>query len=119
MGSPDFSRQPPPRTHTHTTHGMLLSPVSSQPSMHSPVANLYSTPTERSRVEREADLFSIIRATELLERAYVRDAVSAQDYTAACAKLIGQFKTAQLALPDLDMRQFIVQSRLSDCAAAS
>jgi hypothetical protein len=40
-----------------------------------------------------ADLYAIIVATEKLERAYVRDIISAQDYEPACQKLIAQFKT--------------------------
>jgi hypothetical protein len=40
-----------------------------------------------------ADMYAIIVATEKLERAYVRDKISAQDYEPACQKLIGQFKT--------------------------
>ena len=40
-----------------------------------------------------ADLYSIIKACEKLERAYVRDAISAKDYEPACQKLIGQFRT--------------------------
>lgn len=38
------------------------------------------------------DLFAIIKATEKLERAYVRDDVSAADYESACEKLIAQFR---------------------------
>lgn len=40
-----------------------------------------------------ADLFAIVKTTEKLERAYVRDAVSAKDYEPLCAKLIAQFRT--------------------------
>jgi hypothetical protein len=39
-----------------------------------------------------ADLFAIIKCTEKLERAYVRDGISAQDYESACEKLIAQYK---------------------------
>jgi hypothetical protein len=39
-----------------------------------------------------ADLFAIIKCTEKLERAYVRDGISAQEYEGACEKLIAQYK---------------------------
>lgn len=39
-----------------------------------------------------ADLFAIIKATEKLERAYVRDAIRPDDYELACERLIQQFK---------------------------
>lgn len=42
---------------------------------------------------RCADLFAILKTTEKLERAYVRDAVTAKDYELQCSKLIAQFKT--------------------------
>lgn len=47
-----------------------------------------------------ADLFAILKTTEKLERAYVRDAISAKDYEPFCSKLIGQFKTLYETLRD-------------------
>ncbi len=44
-------------------------------------------------LEAQADLYSILIATEQLERAYVRDLIAPHDYTAACQKLITQYKT--------------------------
>lgn len=38
------------------------------------------------------DLYAIIKATEKLERAYVRDAISPEVYEQACERLIAQFK---------------------------
>jgi hypothetical protein len=39
-----------------------------------------------------ADLYAIIKATEKLERAYVRDAIPPEAYEQACERLIAQFK---------------------------
>ena len=50
---------------------------------------------------RIADLHCIIKATEHLERAYVRDAVGKEEYTEACAKLIAQFKGARVVVGDV------------------
>lgn len=46
------------------------------------------------------DLFAIVKTTEKLERAYVRDAISAKDYEPLCAKLIAQFRTLWETLKD-------------------
>ncbi|KAI8810591.1 vacuolar protein sorting-associated [Cladochytrium replicatum] len=80
---------------------------------------LYGTNKEREKYENMADLYSIIVATEHLERAYVRDAITAQEYTPACNKLIGQFKTALNLLRDEvpDVERFMQEFRLS-CTAA-
>jgi len=39
------------------------------------------------------DLYTIVKTTEKLERAYVRDVISAKDYEPLCEKLIAQFRT--------------------------
>jgi hypothetical protein len=41
-----------------------------------------------------------VKTTEKLERAYVRDAISAAEYEPACEKLIGQFRTLWGTLRD-------------------
>lgn len=39
------------------------------------------------------DLYAILKSTEKLERAYVRDAISARDYEPACQRLIAHYRT--------------------------
>lgn len=46
------------------------------------------------------DLYAILKTTEKLERAYVRDDISAKDYEPACQKLIAQFRTLWETLRD-------------------
>lgn len=46
------------------------------------------------------DLYAIIKTTEKLERAFVRDAISAEAYEEACSKLIGQFKVLWASMKD-------------------
>mmetsp|Transcript_3029 Transcript_3029/g.7553 ORF Transcript_3029/g.7553 Transcript_3029/m.7553 type:complete len:208 (+) Transcript_3029:165-788(+) len=53
---------------------------------------------ERRRNEDLADLYAIIKATQHLEKAYVRDAVTSDEYTEACQRLIAQFKTTEAAI---------------------
>lgn len=59
---------------------------------------LYENSKERDQLERLADLYSIIKATELLEAAYSRDAISPNEYSDACNKLISQFKATEKGL---------------------
>jgi ESCRT-I complex subunit VPS28 len=54
--------------------------------------------TERDRMEKLADLYEIVRATEALETAYSRDAVKLEEYREACTKLISQFKNKEASL---------------------
>jgi len=76
---------------------------------------LWQNKKEREVVESMSDLFAILKTTEKLERAYVRDAVSAKEYEPACEKLIGQFKTLYSTIkeqvPDLNvfMAQYNMQ----------
>ena len=56
-----------------------------------------------------ADLFAIVKTTEKLERAYVRDTISAKDYEPLCEKLIAQFRTLWETLRDTVSLQHIVQ----------
>lgn len=58
---------------------------------------LYRNARERQAYDDQATLFSIILATEHLERAYARDAITNQEYTTECNKLISQFRLAEKA----------------------
>ncbi|KXZ55649.1 hypothetical protein GPECTOR_2g1199 [Gonium pectorale] len=45
-------------------------------------------------------LYAIIKTTEKLERAFVRDAIDAEQYEEACGKLIGQFRVLWSSMKD-------------------
>merc|ERR1711991_436416 len=62
---------------------------------------LYSSSRERERIEALGDLYAIIQTVEVLEKAYIRDSVTADEYTPACSKLITQFKSARNLLRDV------------------
>eukprot|EP00775_Hariotina_reticulata_P006864 gene6864-7080_t len=53
---------------------------------------LWNNTKEREKYENLADLYAILKCTEKLERAYVRDGVTAKEYEGQCEKLIAQFK---------------------------
>jgi ESCRT-I complex subunit VPS28 len=58
---------------------------------------LYSSARERNEYENMATLYTIIIATEHLERAYAQDAITQQEYVTECNKLLAQFKIAEKA----------------------
>eukprot|EP00536_Pseudo-nitzschia_multiseries_P009036 jgi/Psemu1/306251/fgenesh1_kg.244_\ len=65
---------------------------------------LYSSSRERQAYDDQATLYAIILATEHLERAYARDAITQEEYVQECNKLISQFRLAEkAALPKLNM----------------
>ncbi|KAG2501592.1 hypothetical protein HYH03_000097 [Edaphochlamys debaryana] len=72
---------------------------SSGPSLTGEV-KLYSNKKEQALYESYADLYAIIKTTEKLERAFVRDAIGAEEYEEACSKLIGQFKVLWGSMKD-------------------
>lgn len=59
---------------------------------------LWNDKREREMYENFSELFAIIKATEKLEKAYVRDIVSPSEYETECQKLIAHFKTLSSTL---------------------
>lgn len=59
--------------------------------------DLFETAQEREHYDNLADLYAIIVATQHLEKAYARDAITRKEYVTECNKLIGQFKLAEKA----------------------
>ena len=59
---------------------------------------LYSSVAERRLFEDLANFYSIIKALDVLECAFTKDAVTSEEYSAECAKLLAQHKTQESAL---------------------
>ncbi|KAL8107787.1 vacuolar protein sorting-associated protein 28 homolog 2-like [Apium graveolens] len=59
---------------------------------------LWNDKQERELYDNFGELFAIIKATEKLEKAYVRDIISPSEYEVECQKLIAHFKTLSSAL---------------------
>jgi len=55
---------------------------------------LFKNAHERERYQNMAELFAVINTLECLEKAYIKDCISPSQYTAACSKLLVQFKAA-------------------------
>ncbi|KVH94040.1 Vacuolar protein sorting-associated, VPS28, partial [Cynara cardunculus var. scolymus] len=73
--------------------------VEQQPSLQMEV-KLWNDKREREMYDNFAELYAIIKATEKLEKAYVRDIIPSADYEAECQKLIAHFKTLSSTLKD-------------------
>ncbi|KIY71902.1 vacuolar protein sorting-associated protein 28 [Cylindrobasidium torrendii FP15055 ss-10] len=54
---------------------------------------LYTSNAEREKYSLLATFFGIIVNLEYLERAYVRDSITAVEYSPACTRLLSQYKT--------------------------
>ncbi|KAF8411222.1 hypothetical protein HHK36_003767 [Tetracentron sinense] len=80
---------------------------------------LWNDKREREMYENFADLYAIIKATEKLEKAYVRDVISSAQYEPECLKLIAQFRTLASSLKDtVPSVERFVETYKMDCPAA-
>ncbi|KAF9524409.1 vacuolar protein sorting-associated protein 28 [Crepidotus variabilis] len=80
---------------------------------------LHSTNAEREKFNTLATLYGIIVALDYLERAYVRDSVTAMEYSPACTRLLSQYKT-MLKLVGADVpsiEEFMKRYRMDHQAA--
>lgn len=80
------------------------------------VPKIGGTLREQEYYEHLANLYSIIRTLDRLEKAYIRDTCSSNEYTSSCQKLLSQYKSAQKVEP-IDLTAFVKQYNL-DCKAA-
>lgn len=80
---------------------------------------LWNDKREREMYENFAELYAIIKATEKLEKAYVRDIISSSDYEVECQKLIAHFKTLAFTVKDTvpSIERFADTYKM-DCPAA-
>lgn len=90
-----------------------------QPELYEEV-KLFRHAREREKYDNMADLFALVSTLQNLEKAYIRDCVTPQEYTAACSKLLVQYKVAFKLIqgdefPTIDT--FVKKYRL-DCPAA-
>ncbi|OQR90749.1 vacuolar protein sorting-associated protein 28 [Achlya hypogyna] len=123
---PAYSNVPPP-AYVYTSASIHIQASTTAPSPAPPAptkageVKLWDTAKERRMYEDLSDLYAIIKTTEHLETAYVRDAISPDEYTEACTKLISQYKTTETALRNaghlVSIDSFLTHYRL-DCPRA-
>lgn len=75
---------------------------------------------ERERYDAMADLYAVINTLQNLEKAYIKDAIPAKEYTAACSKLLVQCKAAfkQVQSREYPTIQSFMEAFRFDCPAA-
>ncbi len=56
-------------------------------------AKLADSAAERDLIDSLAEIYSIIRTLDGLEKAYIKDAVTESEYTEMCSKLLKQYKS--------------------------
>ncbi|EXB51814.1 hypothetical protein L484_006387 [Morus notabilis] len=80
---------------------------------------LWNDKREREMYENFAELYAIIKATEKLEKAYVRDIISSAEYETECIKHIAHFKTLASTLKDtIPSIERFADTYKMDCPAA-
>ncbi|KAF8626487.1 hypothetical protein AX17_006543 [Amanita inopinata Kibby_2008] len=82
-------------------------------------ARLYTTNAEREKYNLLATLFGIVVSLDYLERAYVRDSITAAEYSPACTRLLSQYKTMLKLVGDevSSVEQFMSRYRMDHPAA--
>lgn len=80
---------------------------------------LFRLPSERERYDNMADCYALINTIQCLEKAYIKDAITSKEYTAACSKLLTQYKAAfkQIDKEFGSAEQFLRKYRF-ECRAA-
>jgi len=80
---------------------------------------LWSNKREREETEAKADLFALIKTVDRLEKAYVRDHISAKEYETTCHNMIAKYRTLLNTMQDTvpDVRAFMQHYNM-DCPAA-
>jgi len=80
---------------------------------------LYTTNAQREKYESLATLYGIIVALDYVERAYIRDGISAAQYSPACTRLLSQYKTMQkLVNEDVkSLEEFMARYKMDHPAA--
>ncbi|XP_071965068.1 vacuolar protein sorting-associated protein 28 homolog [Antedon mediterranea] len=81
---------------------------------------LYRNSREREKHDNSAELFAVINTMQYLEKAYIKDAVSPKEYTAACSKLLVQYKAAfkQVQSDEFKNVEEFMKKYKMDCPAA-
>ncbi|KAH8372679.1 hypothetical protein KR009_002831 [Drosophila setifemur] len=81
---------------------------------------LFRNAREREKYDNMADLYAIINTIQQLEKAYIRDCITPQEYTAACSKYLVQYKVAfkQVQCDEFPTVESFVKKFRLDCPAA-
>ena len=80
---------------------------------------MYANAREREEMDNRADLFALIQTIQALEKGYIKDAVSSQDYTRECTRLLSQYDSSFRLVKDrFKTVEEFMQRYMMDCPAA-
>lgn len=80
---------------------------------------LYDNARQREDYDNRANVFSLIKTIEALEKAYIKDAVTSEQYTTSCNILLDQYKAAfKLIKPSFASVETFSQRYMLHCPAA-
>ncbi|CAH8632458.1 unnamed protein product [Schistosoma guineensis] len=81
---------------------------------------LYRTAREREKYDNLAELYAVINTIQCLQKAYIKDYVESKEYTAACSKLLVQYKAAfkQVQGDEFATVEDFMRKYKMDCPAA-
>ena len=80
---------------------------------------LYENARQREEFDNRANVFSLIKTIEALEKAYIKDAVAPDQYTTSCNILLDQFRAAfRLVKDSFDDVQAFTGKYMLHCPAA-
>ena len=80
---------------------------------------LYESARERETYDNRANVFSLIRTIEALEKAYIKDAVTPDQYTTSCSILLDQYNAAfKLIRESFDSVEKFTERYMLHCPAA-
>ncbi|XP_040552083.1 LOW QUALITY PROTEIN: vacuolar protein sorting-associated protein 28 homolog isoform X1 [Gallus gallus] len=104
-------------------HGVAVPPAAGGPANKAELyeeVKLYKNARERERYDNMAELFAVVKTLQALEKAYIKDCVSPNEYTAACSRLLVQFKAAlkQVQGPELSSIDDFCRKFRLDCPLA-
>lgn len=80
---------------------------------------LYDNARQREEYDSRANVFSLIKTIEALEKAYIKDAVTPDQYTSSCNILLDQYNAAfKLIRDNFDTVEAFVSKYMLHCPAA-
>jgi len=81
---------------------------------------LFDNAQEREKYHDIAEVYSIVKTIQALEKAYSRDFIKPEQYTPACSRLLSQYKVAFRLIQHefKDLNEFLSHYKLQDCQAA-
>ncbi|KAK9402838.1 vacuolar protein sorting-associated protein 28 like [Crotalus adamanteus] len=123
LAPPPFSAAPPLQPAGRMFHGIPanagMGAPGNKPELYEAM-KLYKNAREREKYDNMAELFAVVKTMQALEKAYIKDCVNPNEYTAACSRLLVQYKAAFKQVQGLEINSiddFCRRFRL-DCPLA-